>query len=103
MARKYGVMQQMIRIHANSDAGARPECAPSARDRLADCLTRWKALNLPVTTLCARAGVPYNTAMRWARGDMEPGADRLEAELAKLEAAIAAEKARLRRLLEDAA
>lgn len=96
----YADMQELIRIHANSD-GTAP--APrSARERLAQAVELWRKINPSLRALCARTrpATPYGTLNRWLSGEQQPGADRLEQTLDEIRRVTKEEAARLRAVLE---
>lgn len=67
--------------------------------RLAAANRRARALNLTLHDLCLRAGVVYSTVNRWALGKNDPGLVLFGAVMERLEAVLAAEENRLRKLL----
>lgn len=61
-------------------------------ERLGNIEIRGKAIGMPLSRLCRRAGVPVNTVWRWRRGGQDlqlrkflRAMDRLEGELVSLE------------------
>lgn len=68
----------------------------SVADALRSLIAEAKAVNLPLAELCRRADVPVQNVHRWKRGAHEPRFSVLAGALQRLEAALAAEKERIR-------